>query len=265
MMTYFVPLQAGRFKTYSTPEQSFWCCVGTGMENHAKYGDTIYFHGTNALSLYVNLFIASELRWSEAGVTVRQETKFPEQETTTLTFDCASPATFTLNLRHPAWAEGMTVRVNGKKQKITNPPGSYFAIARTWQKGDKVEVRLPMHLHLETLPGDSNTVAFLYGPLVLAGELGTNGLPANGQQAPNQLDFAKMPVPPVPSLSDKPGKILARIKPTKGDALAFHLKSTKDSPEISLIPFYRLHHERYAVYWKINVPAPAGAVDSPAP
>jgi DUF1680 family protein len=253
MMTYFVPLDAGRFKTYSTPEQSFWCCVGTGMENHAKYGDTIYFHGTNAL--YVNLFIASELRWSEAGVTVRQETKFPEQETTTLTFDCVSPATFTLNIRHPAWAGGMTVRVNGKKQKITNPPGSYFAIARTWQKGDQVEVRLPMHLHLETLPGDSNTVAFLYGPLVLAGELGTNGLPANGQRSPNQQDFEKMPVPPAPVLSGKPERALAQIKPVKGEPLVFRFQQTKSAPAVSLIPFYRLHHERYAVYWKINTPS----------
>ncbi len=253
MMTYFVPLEAGRFKTYSTPEQSFWCCVGTGMENHAKYGDTIYFHGTNAL--YVNLFIPSELRWSEAGVTVRQETKFPEQEMTTLTFDCASPATFTLNIRHPAWADRMTVRVNGKKQKITNPPESYFTIARTWQKGDKVEVRLPLHLHLETLPGDSNTVAFLYGPLVLAGELGTNGLPANGQQAPNQLDFAKIMVPTAPVLSGRPDRVLAQIKPVKGGTLVFRLKQAKNSPDISLIPFYRLHHERYAVYWKINAPS----------
>ena len=250
MMTYFVPLQAGRFKTYSTPEQSFWCCVGTGMENHAKYGDTIYFHGANAL--YVNLFIPSELRWREAGVTVHQETKFPEQETTGLTFDCAAPAPFTLFIRHPAWADGMTVRVNGKRQKVARKPGSYVALTRTWQKGDRVEVRLPMGLHLETLPGDSNAAAFLYGPLVLAGEMGNNGLPANGQQAPNQLDYAKIPIPAAPILSDKPGKILARIKPVKGEPLTFRLKPDESAPEISLVPFYRLHHERYAVYWQIN-------------
>jgi hypothetical protein len=142
MMTYFVPLQTGRFKTYSTPLQSFWCCVGTGMENHAKYGDTIYFHGRDAL--YVNLFIPSELHWTDKGVAVRQETKFPEEETTTLTFDCASPAKFALHIRRPAWAGAMTVRVNGRKQKVMTGPGSYLTIERVWRKQDKVEVRLPV-------------------------------------------------------------------------------------------------------------------------
>jgi uncharacterized protein len=257
MMTYFIPLEAGRFKTYSTPEHSFWCCVGTGMENHAKYGDTIYFHGTNAL--YVNLFIPSELRWDEAGVIVRQETKFPEQETTTLTFDCASPAAFALHLRRPAWAGDLTVRVNGKKQKIPGPPGSYLVIDRTWQKGDRVEVRLPLHLRREPLPGDSNSVAFLYGPLVLAGRLGTNGLPAHGQQARDQLDFAKIPVPPAPALSDKSAPALSQVKPVKGESLLFRLKPGGGAPPVSLIPFYRLHHERYVVYWPVRDPGHVAA------
>jgi uncharacterized protein len=249
MMTYFLPLQAGRFKTYSTPLQSFWCCVGTGMENHAKYGDTIYFHGTDAL--YVNLFIPSELHWTEKGVTVRQETKFPEQETTTLTFDCVSPAKFALAIRCPEWAEGMTVRVNGRKQNMTSRPGSYLTIDRTWRKNDKVEVRLPMRLHLETLPGDAGNIAFLYGPVVLAGRLGFEGLPPNGQQARDQLDFAKLPVPAAPALPGGPNRALAGTKPVKGRPLTFELKTT-DGRKLFLSPFYQLHHERYAVYWKIN-------------
>jgi len=262
MMTYFVPLQAGRFKTYSTPENSFWCCVGTGMENHAKYGDTIYFHGTN--TLYVNLFIPSELNWREAGVTVRQETKFPAAETTKLTFQCVSPVPFALQLRRPAWAGDMTVHVNGKKQKITGPPGSYLVMDRTWKTGDQVEVQLPQHLHMEPLPGDSNSVAFLYGPLVLAGKLGTNGLPGRGQQAPNQLDFAKLPVPSAPVFSDKASAVLSQIKPVKGDVLGFRLKPAGGAPAISLIPFYQLHHERYAVYWPIGdlARATAGTTNS---
>ncbi|MGD0815717.1 MAG: beta-L-arabinofuranosidase domain-containing protein [Verrucomicrobiota bacterium] len=250
MMTYFVPLQAGRFKTYSTPLDSFWCCVGTGMENHAKYGDTIYFHGTNAL--YVNLFIPSELRWAEKGVTVRQETKFPEADTTTLTLGCASPATFALRIRHPAWAGKVTVRVNGRKQKVTDGPGSYLTIERAWRNQDKVEVLLPMRLHLETLPGDAGHIAFLYGPVTLAGRLGVEGLPPNGQLAPNQLDFAKTPLPEVPTLPCKPARALARAKAVKGEPLTFQLKITEDA-EIPLVPFYELHHERYAVYWKTDL------------
>jgi len=246
MMTYFVPLQTGRFKTYSTPLQSFWCCVGTGMENHAKYGDTIYFHGRDAL--YVNLFIPSELHWTDKGVAVRQETKFPEEETTTLTFDCASPAKFALHIRRPAWAGAMTVRVNGRKQKVMTGPGSYLTIERVWRKQDKVEVRLPMRLHLETLPGDASHIAFLYGPVALAGKLGVEGLPPNGQQARNQLDFAKWPVPESPALPCKPDRALARVKAVKGRPLTFQLRTT-EGRDILLVPFYQLHHERYAVYW----------------
>ena len=250
MVTYFMPLQAGRFKTYSTPLQSFWCCLGTGMENHAKYGDTIYFHGPD--SLYVNLFIPSELDWRQKGVTLRQETKFPEQNTSTLTLRCSSPVQFALKLRYPSWAEGMIVRVNGRKQKISDPPGSYLNLDRTWRSGDRIQVNLPMRLHWEPLPGTSNVVAFLYGPLVLAGELGTNGLPAQGQQARDQLDFAKMPVPVVPVLSGTAARQLARIQPVKGQPLAFRIPAAKGAPEILLDCFYRLHHQRYAVYWQIG-------------
>ena len=247
MMTYFVPLQAGRFKTYSTPLHSFWCCVGTGMENHAKYGDTIYFHGADAL--YVNLFIPSELHWTEKGVSVRQETKFPEEDTTTLTFDCASPAKFALHIRRPAWAGAMSVRVNGRKQKVASGPGSYLTIERAWRKQDKVEVRLPMRLHLETLPGDASHIAFLCGPVALAGRLGVEGLPPNGQEAPDQLDFAKLPAPEAPALPCKPDRALAQAKAVKGKPLTFQLK-TAEGRDILLVPFYQLHHERYAVYWK---------------
>ncbi|MGA2175038.1 MAG: beta-L-arabinofuranosidase domain-containing protein [Verrucomicrobiota bacterium] len=263
MMTYFVPLQTGRFKTYSTPLQSFWCCVGTGMENHAKYGDTIYFHGADAL--YVNLFIPSELHWAEKGVTVRQETRFPEQEMTTLTFDCASPAKFALHIRRPAWAGEIMVRVNGRKQKLASGPESYLTIERVWGQHDKVEVRLPMRLRLETLPGDARHIAFLYGPVVLAGELGVEGLPPQGQQARDQLDFARLPLPEAPVLSGTPDAALARAKAVKGKPLTFQLK-TAEGREIRLVPFYQLHHERYAVYWKINdISRPASAMNNSVP
>ena len=151
MFTYFMSLKPGHFKTYSTPDISFWCCVGTGMENHAKYGDTIYFHGDN--SLFVNLFIPSELSWPEKNLVVRQETKFPESDTTVLTFQTPTPAQLALKIRWPAWAEKISVRVNGKKQKISGAPGSYVSLDREWHNGDRVEIQLPMKLHTEPLPG----------------------------------------------------------------------------------------------------------------
>ena len=116
MFTYFMSLKPGHFKVYSTPENSFWCCVGTGMENHSKYGNTIYYYGPD--SLYVNLFIASELNWADKGITIRQETRFPESDTTTLKITAQKPVQFALKIRHPDWAvDGVKVSINGQKQK----------------------------------------------------------------------------------------------------------------------------------------------------
>jgi hypothetical protein len=135
---------------------------------------------------------------------------------------------------------------------VTAGPESYLTIERVWRKQDKVEVRLPMRLHVEALPGDASHIAFLYGPVVLAGRLGGENLPPNGQQAPDQLDFAKIPVPEAPVLPGKPDQALARVQAVEGKPLTFELK-TKGDRNIILVPFYQLHHERYAVYWKTEM------------
>ena len=246
MFTYFMSLKPGHFKTYSTPDNSFWCCVGTGMENHAKYGDTIYFHGDN--SLLVNLFIASELSWPEKNLVVRQETKFPESDTTRLNFKTESPVELALKIRWPAWAGQIAVRVNGKKQTISGAPGSYVSLNRQWQNGDRVEIQLPMKLHTEPLPGASNIVAVLYGPIVLAGNLGTNGMP--NPYARGQLDLAKIPDPKVPVFVSDQKTFLKKIKPT-GDPLVFQTKNLGQPNDVTLVPFYRANHERYSVYWNV--------------
>ena len=246
MFTYFMSLKPGHFKTYSKPDISFWCCVGTGMENHAKYGDTIYFHGDN--SLFVNLFIPSELSWPEKKVVVRQETKFPESDTTLLNVQAQTPTQLALKIRWPAWAEKIYVRVNGKKQKISGAPGSYVSLNREWQNGDRVEIQLPMKLHAEQLPGASNIVAVLYGPIVLAGNLGTNGMP--NPCARDQLDLAKIPDPKVPVFVGDQKTFLKQIKAT-GEPLVFQTKHLGQPNDVTLIPFYKANRERYSVYWNV--------------
>ncbi|HZL14188.1 MAG TPA: beta-L-arabinofuranosidase domain-containing protein [Verrucomicrobiae bacterium] len=251
MFTYFMSLKPGHFKTFSTPENSFWCCVGTGMENHAKYANTLYFHGDN--SLYVNLFIASELSWPEKKLVVRQETKFPGSDKTELNFKCKNPVQLALKIRWPKWAEKISVRVNGKKQKISGSPESYVTLNREWKNGDKVEIQLPMKLHILPLPGSSNIIAVLYGPIVLAGELGTNGMPS--PYATNQLDFVKVPDPQVPVfVADNNQSLLKHIHPT-GEPLVFQTKNLGRPNDITLIPFYKLNHQRYSVYWHLLNPA----------
>ena len=248
MFTYFMSLKPGHFKVYSTPENSFWCCVGTGMENHSKYGDTIYFH--DADSLYVNLFIASELSWPEKGLVVRQETQFPETDATVLKIKAQKPVSLALKIRHPAWAvSGLSVAVNGVKQSVDSAPESYFTLSREWHDGDKIEIRFPMALHTEPLPGASNTVAILYGPIVLAGEMGTNAMPY--PFARNQTDFSHLPAPAAPVLVSAAEKLLQQIKPVAGKSLTFQTHGIGQPRDVTLIPFYQLHRERYSVYWKL--------------
>jgi DUF1680 family protein len=251
MFAYFMSLKPGHFKTYSTPEDSFWCCVGTGMENHAKYGDTIYFHGDG--SLYVNLFIPSELSWPEKNLTVRQETTFPESDTTRLDFKTEAPVRFAVKIRWPAWAETISVRVDGWKQTISGKPGSYFTLDREWRNDDRVEIELPMKLHAEPLPGATNIVTLLYGPIVLAAELGTSGMP--DPHAKNQLDFVKVPDPEVPVFVTDENSLLKHVKPVSGQPLTFRTKNLGKPGDVTLIPYYKLSDERYSIYWSVVSPA----------
>jgi hypothetical protein len=173
MMCYYVPLKAGCAKGrlnptgFSTPEDSFWCCVGTGIENHAKHGDSIYFHG-GTKSLYVNLFIASELTWKELGLRVRQETQFPEADMSRLVFTCRQPLELTVHVRHPNWAtSGIEIAVNGPKVPCDNRPSSFVALTRRWQSGDTVDIRMPMGLRTEGFRDNPRRLAIFYGPVIL--------------------------------------------------------------------------------------------------
>jgi hypothetical protein len=219
------------------------------MENHAKYGDTIYFH--DAESLYVNLFIASQLSWPEKGFTVRQETKFPESDTTVLTIKTVNPVKLAFKIRRPDWAaEGVTVLVNGSKQKIETAPKTYFTLHREWRDGDKIEIRLPMSLHTEFLPGTTNEVAVLYGPIVLAGELGTDGMP-NPPIATTQTAYSQVPTPAAPMFESSADALLKHIKPVSGKPLTFQTRGIGRPKDVTLIPFYQLHRQRYSVYWQL--------------
>jgi DUF1680 family protein len=248
MFTYFMSLKPGHFKVYSTPENSFWCCVGTGMENHSKYGNTIYYHGQD--SLYVNLFIASELSWPEKNLTLSQETKFPDRDTTQLKFQCKEPVQLALKIRWPAWADKITVRVNGWKQKITGQPCSYVTIDREWRNGDRVDVELPMKLHIVPLPGTTNLVALLDGPIVLAGELGTNNMPSPFARDQNQ--FNRTRDPSVPVLVTTADTLLKHVRPVSGEPLTFRTRGIGKPEDVTLEPFYQIHRQRYTVYWQIE-------------
>ena len=253
MVTYYVPLKPGAYKTFATPEESFWCCVGTGMENHAKYGDTIYFH--NSASLYINLFIASELDWNEKGIVLRQETRFPEEDTTRILFKARQPTRLALRIRYPSWAKtGMDLKINGKKQRVEANPGSYLTVERTWRNGDTVEVRFPMSLQMESLPNNPNQVAILYGPIVLAGDLGAQGLENAKRYGPMMPQVSKAADTEVPALVCNLKDLLAKIHIESRPSLAFRTIGIGRPRDVTLVPFYKVFDRRYTVYWTVLSP-----------
>lgn len=246
MVCYFLPLLSGAHKVYSTPEKSFWCCVGSGFESHAKYGEGIYYH--NDRGIYVNLFIPSQVTWREKGLTLVQTTRFPAEETTTLTLRVDNPVHTILYLRYPSWSGKPEVRVNGKKLKVRREAGSYIAVERSWKDGDKVEVRYPMSLRLERTPDNPGKAAVLYGPIVLAGERGTEGMEAPAPFSNPKLsnDYYTynyhVPVDLKTSLSfdeRHPERSLQRKNGT--------LEFTTPQGDV-LRPLYDLHRQRYVVY-----------------
>jgi len=236
MMCYYVPLRSGSRKsdTYSTPLETFACCTGTGVENHSKYGDSIYFHDDH--NLYVSLFIASELNWEGKGVKIRQETKFPDEDTTKLVFTCKKPAKLGLQIRHPSWsASGFQITVNGKKETLDSQPGTWATVDRTWKSGDVVEITAPFNLYIESFKYNTNRFAFLNGPLVLSA----------------QVDVKK----PFPVAVTDPGSLLASLKPMAGKPNTFSaspdvFRVPGEHDGITLQPFYEIYgNRRYEVYW----------------
>ncbi len=254
MMIYYCPLKPGAFKTYSRPDDSFWCCVGTGMENHAKYADTIYFRDED--SLYLNLFIPSELTFREKGLVLRQETRFPAEDLTRLTFEPEGPLRLALKVRHPGWARGgIAVRINGREEPVANAPGSYATIRREWRKGDVVQVRLPMSLRLEAMPDDPRKVALLFGPVVLAGDLGQEGLSDSVRYGPGTPPLSRVPPVEVPAFVGDAQRVLDKVVPLPGEPLRFHTEGLGRPRDVTLIPFYEASRQRYSVYWNVYSPA----------
>lgn len=228
MVVYYLPLGYDSFKDFSSPEHSFWCCVGTGFENHVKYAESIY--SENEADLYVNLFVASELNWERHGMKIVQQTEFPDSDHTQLLISSTKQEEATFHIRYPEWATaGYRIKVNGELQQFTEQPGSYVSLKRVWQNGDKIEVEMTKHLHKEALLGDDHKAAFLNGPIVLAG----NRNPQDKK---------------IVILEDEKQSAGSWMQPVEGEQGAFETNSGYPA-NISLIPFYKKYKGYYAIYF----------------
>jgi len=256
MMIYFCPLKSGHFKTYNTPYDSFWCCTGTGMENHVKYGDSIYFYDDSAL--YVNLFMPSVLNYRDKGITVIQQTDYPLDGKVQLQLIAEKPVELAVKIRRPYWANNdVNVMVNGKPHQITAHPGQYMTIERVWKNSSEIKITLPMKLRTVPLPGKSNKVAFLYGPILLAGALGTEGIEGIDFHAGKRNKYDHVPSPPIPVILAAGRNIDEYIRPGKSpgtfilDGSVLRTPGTDINSDMTLLPFYEMHYQRYIVYWDL--------------
>jgi len=234
MMCYFVPLRMGTKKQFSDSFNTFTCCVGSGMENHSKYTESIYYQGKDG-SLYVNLFIPSILSWKDKGITITQTTAYPESDKTTLLVETKVAKTFALRIRDPWWAsKGVTVKVNGKTAYPTTDTSGYLVLTQAWKNNDKIEISFPMDLYTESMPDNSKRVALLYGPVVLAGQLG---------------DTMPDAVYGTPVLMTDDYKVSDWVKPVANRPLEFALQHVGKPMDVTLAPFYKTTNQYYNVYW----------------
>ncbi len=248
---YFTPMRSGHYRVYSQPQTSMWCCVGTGIENPARYGEMIYAH--EGSDLLVNLFIPSTLTWDD--LTVIQENRFPQEPSTKLTLKMKKARQFALKIRQPRWTENMTASVNGSPIS-SKTEGGYMVINRKWQDGDVISIEIPMHLTAETTPDKKAQYSFLYGPIVLAAKTGTDrqdGMYADDSRGGHIANGPKIPLTQMPAIIGSANEILTHLAPVDGKPLNFKLSGlTIPSFEgMTLQPFYELYECRYQIYFPL--------------
>jgi uncharacterized protein len=250
---YFTTARPRHYRVYSAPNEAMWCCVGTGMENHGKYNQFIYTHSGD--SLYLNLFIASELNWKEKRVTIKQETDFPYQESTKLTITKGS-SDFKLMVRYPEWVKkgALQITLNGVNVNYTEQPSSYICIDRVWMEGDVIEVVLPMQNKIERLPNVPDYISFMHGPILLGAETGTHdlrGLIADDGRWSQYPGGRLLPIDQAPILiEDDIENIANKLVPVKDEPLNFTLNVEMINPiNVQLKPFFQIHDARYMMYW----------------
>jgi hypothetical protein len=223
------------------------------MENHGKYNELIFTHADE--TLYVNLFIASELNWKEKGVKIRQETQFPLEEQTKLSITKGS-SDFILRVRHPEWvkAGSFKITINGTETIYSERPSSYVSIRRKWEQGDEVLVELPMQNTFERMPNVPEYIAFMHGPILLGAKTGAEdlkGLISDDGRWGQYATGTYLPTDKAPIIiEDNLEQIADKLEPVEGQPLNYALNVSMINPmQLTLEPFYQIHDARYMMYW----------------
>lgn len=253
---YFTSARPRHYRNYSAPNKAMWCCVGTGMENHGKYGQFVWMHDKGVKAeddaLYVNLFVASELNWKERKMVIRQQTAFPYAETSVVEV-AKGKGTFILKVRKPSWCENFTVKGVGFDADSYEENG-FVCMKRKWKKGDQVKISMPMHAYIKPMINVPQYVAIMYGPILLGMKTGTEdmrSLIADDSRFGQYAGGKKLALDEAPILLPKHLDDIAKnLKPVPGKPLHFklatHMENTIDG---ELQPFFEIHDSRYMMYW----------------
>lgn len=253
---YFTSARPRHYRNYSAPNEAMWCCVGTGMEDHGKYGQFVWTHDKGVKAeddaLYVNLFVASELNWKDRKMVIRQQTAFPYAETSVVEV-AKGKGTFILKVRKPSWCENFTVKGVGFDADSYEENG-FVCIKRKWKKGDQVKISMPMHAYIKPMINVPQYVAIMYGPILLGMKTGTEdmrSLIADDSRFGQYAGGKKLALDEAPILLPKHLDDIAKnLKPVPGKPLHFklatHMENTIDG---ELQPFFEIHDSRYMMYW----------------
>lgn len=253
---YFTSARPRHYRNYSAPNEAMWCCVGTGMEDHGKYGQFVWTHDKGVKAeddaLYMNLFVASELNWKDRKMVIRQQTAFPYAETSVVEV-AKGKGTFILKVRKPSWCENFTVKGVGFDADSYEENG-FVCIKRKWKKGDQVKISMPMHAYIKPMINVPQYVAIMYGPILLGMKTGTEdmrSLIADDSRFGQYAGGKKLALDEAPILLPKHLDDIAKnLKPVPGKPLHFklatHMENTIDG---ELQPFFEIHDSRYMMYW----------------
>jgi DUF1680 family protein len=253
---YFTPIRPMHYRVYSQPHQGMWCCVGSGMENHGKYGELIYAHRGD--DILVNLFVASTLDWSDQGIMLDQKTGFPNKPGSEISLRLGQPKSFKMLVRIPGWipSHKLLAEINDEGSREFPTENGYAIIERTWVDGDRIAIQLPMEISTEPLPGQTKWMSFLYGPILLAARTDTTqlvGIRADDSRMGHVAKGKKFPLESAPELLGTPGILSEKIQSGKQDELLVFRLEEVISPvsyrKLNLVPFYEVHDTRYIVYW----------------
>lgn len=251
MCCYYTSMRPGHYKTHAYPYDSFWCCVGTGLEAPTKFAKLIYMHTDN--SLYVNMFIPSVLEWKEKGISVVQQTKYPDSNSVKLLFETKEnkDANFKLKIRKPFWAEDKTfkVRVNGRTSKWKISEDGYIDIVRVWRNGDKVDIEFEPKLDVQYLKNSTRYCSVNYGAISMGMKIDNTNIDSTDFRSPTKtVADIFIPISDVPVMYGTPEEIKSRMKILKGDQLKIEY-APEEAESSYLVPFNRIHYSRYALYF----------------